>query len=155
MTTIATDGRTIASDSLMSFGHERSLHPSKKIHVGKGAIYATCGLGGLLEVLAKWHEDGAKPDAVPKTGGDEEWAMLVITRAGMSYIHSKALFAVPVAPPFSIGGGGEFATGAMEAGATPERAVEIACRRSNKSGLPVQVVDIAEALGIKQLQAAE
>lgn len=37
---------------------------------------------------------------------------------------------------------------ALCAGASPAEAVGIACRLSTTSGLPVHVVDIAEALGI-------
>jgi ATP-dependent HslUV protease subunit HslV len=156
VTTIATDGKTIAADSLLTFGRERSLRPVDKILVRKRAIFAVAGLR-VLDILADWYEAGARLDAVPKIESTDEWVMLVITREGMNYYHSRAPVPCPVSPPFAIGSGGEFAQGAMDAGASPERAVEIACRRSVESGPPIQVVDIAEALGLAKpkLEAAE
>lgn len=40
---------------------------------------------------------------------------------------------------YAIGSGADFAYGAMESGASPKRAVEIACKRDTGCGLPVQV----------------
>lgn len=42
----------------------------------------------------------------------------------------------------AVGSGASFAYGAMEAGATAQQAVEIACRRDINSALPVQSVSI-------------
>jgi hypothetical protein len=82
----------------------------------------------------------------------------VIDAGGIVRYSSAAPYAAPVHAPWGLGQGAEFALGAIYAGASPKEAVEIACRLSTTSGLPVKVVDIAEALGIgpdRVLWAAE
>jgi ATP-dependent HslUV protease subunit HslV len=144
MTTIATDGVTIAADKLLTFGHERSLLPIRKMLVQDGRIYAMCGPAGFLEPLAKWHTSRGPIDAMPKCD-DVMVSLLVIDDASTTLIQSKRPYPVPVIPPFAIGAGAEFAMGAMHAGATAEEAVGIACRLSTTSGGGIDTIDIAEA----------
>lgn len=162
MTVIATDGRTIAADSQTTFGSERGLRSTEKIVVDGDArrIYAACGVS-ILPVLVQWHKDGADPGKMPVLGGAENWSLLVLDRyegqLRMVLYWKDAPYPQIIDPPFGFGSGGEFATGAMDAGASPQEAVAIAIRRSTSCGGAIQVVDIASALGLPRAvkEAAE
>ena len=154
MTTIAIKDGFICADSLTTFGHERSMQPAEKLVVGSSAVYAISGLASIGAELVKWHEAGADPKQMPVIGSGEKWALLVAKREGVFLYQVDAPYPFQVRPPFGIGSGAEFAMGAMMAGASAERAVEIACRLSTNSGLPVQVINISEALGLEPIREA-
>ena len=153
MTVICTDGVTVASDSLTTFGDERGLRPSQKIMVKGGRIYAASGVMVLPELVA-WHIAGADPRKLPVTGGREEWSMLVFAPSQINFYHSDVPYPLRIDPPFALGSAGDFALGAIDHGASPEQAVAIAMRRSIKCGGPIQVVNIAEALGLQTVKEA-
>jgi hypothetical protein len=153
MTVVATDGKTIAADSLTTFGYERSGQPAQKIVCKGGKIYAYAGVTCLFPVLIDWHLKGADPGSMPKMG-DEEWSMLVIDRDGMN-LYSSAPYPLKVAAPFAIGNAANFALGALALGVSSKAAVEVAIKLSTVCGGEIQVIDISEALGLKTLEAAE
>lgn len=147
MTTIATDGKTIAADGLACMGDEPIQRDAVKIVVNGGRLYALAGTQALFPALIEWHHAGAKPaDAPAKTDG-LRWSLLVADgpQSVVGYA-DHCPYADRVTFPFAFGSGQDFATGAMEAGATPAEAVAIACRRDIRSGGEIMVVDIAEAL---------
>jgi hypothetical protein len=153
MTIICTDGDTVASDSLVTFGNERGVKDGVKMVVDDGRIYAASGLY-CLPALVRWHKADADVRNLPVIEGDDAWALLVIEPSGMTY-YSKALpYPTPVAPPFALGTGCDFALGAMYAGGSPREAAEIACRLDIKCGGAIQVVNIAEALGLDKIREA-
>jgi ATP-dependent protease HslVU (ClpYQ) peptidase subunit len=145
MTTIAVKDGVVAADSLMTFGHERSLLPVWKILATDAFVYAASGIA-ILDALARWHEDGHDPRQLPVVAAGEKWSLLVMDEGAIWLYGSEAPYPQPVQAPFSLGTGGELALGAMLAGASAVEAVEIACRVSTSSGLPVYSVNIAEAL---------
>lgn len=155
MTTIAIKDGIIAADSLTTFGNERGLRPTKKIAVGKKAVYAVSGVGGMLDVLVDWHEAGADPRNMPVVGSGERWTLLVARRhCSPCLFNSEAPYPQWVDTPFAMGSGGDYALGAMDHGASAEEAVAIACVRDTASGLPIQSVNIAEALGVSPVREA-
>jgi len=142
MTVIATDGRTIAADSLGTYGSERAPHPVEKLIRKAGRIFAVSGVG-IPHVLVDWFLSGADPEKVPKLGPDVSWGLLVIESDGrMSYLSSIMPYAQPAAPPFVLGSGGAVALGAMHAGATPAEAVAIACKVDVYCGGDIVVMHI-------------
>lgn len=150
MTCIATDGLTIAADSLETMGTEKLLRSAKKIIEIGGVIYASSGIG-TTESLAKWHQDGADPRDPPRYR-DEHWALLVINHDGTMHLFTALMpYAHPIVPPFALGTGGDYAMGAMLAGASAERAVEIACEIDTACGGEIVVMEIPQA----QREAAE
>lgn len=156
MTAIATDGKTIAADSMMTFGRERCINPIEKIAVEGQMIFATAGVP-IKDALIDWFTSGSRPHCAPRST-EELWYMLVIDPKQMLFLSSQVPYPVPVEAPFAFGAGGEYAMGAMLNGASPKEAVEIAIKASTACGGPVQVIDIAEALGLKGegvLEAAE
>lgn len=155
MSTIATDGKTIAADTLVTYGHERGVGRVEKIVVRRNRIYALGGLGAMMQALIAWHEAGADPHHTPPCPNAMGWDLLVIDAGSIVRYSSTVPYAATVHPPWAMGQGAEFALGAIYAGASPAHAVEIACGLSTSSGLPVQVVDIAAALGSAPLPMAE
>ena len=156
MTTIAVDTKgTIAADGLGCNDNIRATHSARKIIVEDGAIYALAGTECLMRPLINWVKEGADPDKLPKVG-DNAWGLLVITRTGAAHYHCKCPFPETVDLPWATGSGREIAIGLLRDGKTARRAVEIACELDVYSGGDIQVIDIAEALGLKEpLIAAE
>ncbi len=148
MTVIATDGKVMAADSLTTFGHERGRMAAKKLRAKDGRIFGVAGISGLIDDLVDWYVKTPRdPKEAPKAEG-ETWSMLVMESDGrMFHVHSSQCRPVEVAAPFAIGSGSEFALGAMLAGASPARAVEIACELSTACGLPVQQIKSTGAGG--------
>lgn len=145
MTVIATDGKTVASDSLITFGYERGAAASQKIFVEGGLVFATSGIA-LGQAIVRWYLNGADPSATPRVG-DENWGLLVMDGSDILHFHAKNPYPIKVGAPFSMGSGGEYALGAMHHGASPEEAAAIAIKLCTTCGGEIQSVDIAEATG--------
>ncbi len=148
MTTIIVTADEVAGDGLAKNGHDRILSRSvKKIHVCKGHIYAFAGAGSMMEPLMQWHwRDGCAPDKLPKSDQDGGWSMIVIGPNERLFYTSKQPYADIIEVPFAMGFGGDYALGAVAAGADARRAIEIACMYDAYTGGDIQVVNIAEAL---------
>lgn len=150
MTTIATDGRTIAADGLACIGNEIVQWDCPKIVVREGRIYALTGSDALGRAAIEWHIAGADPSKLPVAGRDATWSLIVIDgplpiRTATRYTEAMPypdLFPLPQA----FGSGCEYAMGALLAGASPRESVEIAAKLNCHTGGAIQVVDIAEAL---------
>lgn len=160
MTTIATDGQTMAADGLLVCGGLILSRTAVKIARKRHVVLALTGPAGAMEALADWAECGCPPEGVPEIG--EDWTVLMAREAGKVAIAVKdAPFPCAVDLPIAIGSGRAEAMAAMMAGASPRRAVEIAARLDTSTGGLITVVDIAEALGVaaqpprRQPQAAE
>jgi hypothetical protein len=152
MTTIAVDLKhgTIAADGQSTSGIIIRSKCVVKLLVGKNeqgqrAIFGVCGQMGMLEMLAEWVAAGAKFDAKPKS--DAEWDMVIVDQSGVRQAHSSWPALFKAEDIHATGQGYEVAYGALDAGATPEQAVKIACARTNGSGGAITVINIAEALG--------
>lgn len=160
MTTIVTDGRIIAADSLATAGNTKVMYAKDKIMVGGSdrggpAVFAVSGHAAMLPPLARWVERGMLDEPPKATGENSEWNLLIIDRGGARRIESGVPHPFEVSFPHAMGSGRDFALAAMDAGASPERAVEIAISRDVWSGGEIQVVDICRELGIEKKTAAE
>lgn len=149
MTTIAVTDTHIAADGRCSSDDAVFNWVGTKIIKVDDRIFAVCGSAGHLMPLAKWYEAGAKIDDMP-VGNDDGWTLLVIDRQGMCFYTNECPYPTIARPPFAMGSGEKIAIGAMEAGASAEHAVRIACKYDVHSGEPIQVIDIKQALGIKE-----
>lgn len=161
MTTIATDGTTICADSLRTFGNERCLAPSVKIEVaqypmkGEPVIYARTEHNGFSRAAIEWHRIGAHPSDCPKGGEGDSWTLIVIDKHGLRQYTADNPYGEDVPYPHAWGSGCEYAMGAMLAGASAEKGIEIASRLNIYTGGPIQVIDIAQTLGVNLPMAAE
>lgn len=156
MTTIATDGQEIAADGLACFGDEVTFRDRRKLVVQGGYIFAICGVSAMQQPLIDWHLSGAKPDDVPKCTDDTGWSLLV-WGPGLDdrvYYASACVYPSRFPKVWAYGSGGDFAMGALKAGVSAQRAIEIACEMNIHTGGEIQVVNIAAALAPKLEVAA-
>lgn len=123
MTTIATDGKTIAADGLCVSGEMITDSNAKKLtRLPDGSIVGGCGeLAPIRRAIDCLHAPGAHPDDF--TG---EFMLLRLMPDGEIIRYEGSLFGVETPAPAAIGTGREFAVGAMLAGKAAKRAVEIA-----------------------------
>jgi hypothetical protein len=152
VTTIAIDKfGTIAADGLYVWGGDIVSRTHKKIRFKHGRIYALTGLAPLFEPLMRWHgEQNADPDKVPKVSGDSaSWTLIVIERPdAVTKYSSTCCYPETFPVPMAFGAGIDHAKGAMLFGATAEQAVRLVAENCEHTGGEIQVVDIAEALGV-------
>lgn len=130
MSTIATDGQTVASDSQMTSGDNRVVGLNHtKLHRGKGYIVGFCGFPVQQPLFEKFIETGEKPD-----GLDMKDCTGLVVKADGIFIYEFVLLPLKMQPPFTMGSGEATAYGAMKAGATPLEAIKIACEVDVYSG---------------------
>lgn len=155
MTTIATDGITIAADGLRLWGSEKRGTDFQKIVLRHGRIYAFTGFAPYMDPIIDWHHAGAKAESLPKMGTEAEWGTLVvIDAAGIAKYTHGVPYIERFDPPIAFGAGGDYAMGAMMAGAGPRRAVEVAAELCYHTGGTITEINIAEALGIDERKVA-
>ena len=146
MTTIAFDGVTLASDSLVSTSGRAhpNLRPTKIMRRG-GLVFAAAGTLGNCEAFADWYL-GDQRGKCPLREDDPAWVItppprgrrvtkLIEFSGGLDYTFI-------VQPPCAIGTGESFAIAAMLAGANATRAVRIACKIDVLSGGPVKTIKV-------------
>lgn len=152
MTTIATDGLTIAAEgqAQTSWG-SISSRSYKKVRVANDCVFALTGAAGVFDALIAWHKAGCDPSTLPECTKKDGWCLLEIRQDGSAHMYTQEVpYADPIEFPFALGTGCDFAVGAMDAGKSPREAVEIAIRRDANSGGNIDVIDIKEALGLRE-----
>lgn len=141
MTTIATDGVTIAADSQVTGCGQIVGDVCKVRRAQNGDMFATTGPSDEGILFAQWLDGGGdKPDL------SEEFCAVILTKSGDVQWVGKKLVRVPCIVPYANGSGGDIALGAMLAGASPIRAVEIAALRDTCTGGPVNHMSIQESI---------
>ena len=137
MSTIAANHTEMAADSQSTAGSTKSQTPRPKVQRINGHLLAAVGRTDTIPAFFEWYEKGCPKDEKPELG--ESFEALVLRPEGLFQYYER-LEAVEVVEEFwAIGQGSEIALGAMGAGATPQRAVEIACEFNIYTGLPVVV----------------
>lgn len=153
MTTIAFDGRCLATDSRASRNGVVLDDQAEKLWMMGEGVVAAVGHGNLARAWAHWVHDNwaewasgarASVGVPPQNLSPEALAdcALIVWTAGQLW---EVCGAVPIPTayraPATWGTGAELALGALEAGVNAMQAVEIACRRDRNSGGPVRFVD--------------
>jgi ATP-dependent protease HslVU (ClpYQ) peptidase subunit len=129
MTTIATDGKSMAGDGMSCSMDMVVTTGRKKVHrLGDGRIVGCSGNSANIIRFVAWLEGGDKPEI------KDSFAALILEADGSTFQFCEQLVPMPVDLPAALGSGVHFAVGAMLAGASPRRAVEIASSRDPHSG---------------------
>lgn len=130
MTTIATDGKTVAFDTLITAGGQIVGHIDKAVEIAPGIIVAGGGSHEAVQTFIEWMRMTWKSDTrvpKPKLANREGFrGILVDTNAGACWGYEEKLFPFRTQLPYTLGEGGDVAIGAMLAGKTPLEAVKIA-----------------------------
>jgi ATP-dependent protease HslVU (ClpYQ) peptidase subunit len=156
MTTIAIDKfGTIAADGQACIGDARHETGVRKIVVRPALgdrparIFTMTGMVAMQDALIDWYERGHNPMEVPPVGKDPDWTLVVIEARRQVFLTSELQYPNEFQAPFAFGSGGRHIMGLLVADATARFALEIACKIDVFSGGEIQVVNIAEALGLK------
>jgi hypothetical protein len=145
MTTIAWDGKSVAADSRKTFGVFPSPSNYSKLIIKGDIVFACTGCMPLFAPLVDWYLAGAVAKDCPRPAFNEidNDTVLIIFREGRAFRLTVSVpYAEEVHAPIGWGSGGEYAIGAMRAGADTQRAVEIAIECDIQSGGPVEVIDL-------------
>lgn len=148
MTTIIATKTKILSDGKTTVGNRVDDYDFKKVR--KIGDYLVGGAGRLTSILTffTWFEQNlqcqAAQEAIPglmiqsdPDKDDEDFVALVVHPDGKIFIHEGAdpRRAFPIDREYTaVGSGADFALAAMDAGATPEQAMEVAKMRDAFSG---------------------
>lgn len=144
MTTIAWDGKHISWDSRITQGGEIVDYPAEKVWTLNRKVYAFAGDFALLDDVITWHAKGARA-RYAKDNFVGTWDLLVIDAKGACVYSDEVPHKSIVRYPFALGSGANFARGALLAGATAYRAVQIACQCDAMSGGEINSLFLEDA----------
>jgi ATP-dependent protease HslVU (ClpYQ) peptidase subunit len=139
MTTIATDGKSMAGDGRECCGDTISGNDFVKVHLlPDGRIVGISGNSYDGDALLQWmKEGGTKPKM-------KHLRALVLNPDGKVLWHDEHLMPSEAEPPCAIGSGSDFALAAMDMGASPEEAVAAAAKRNIHTGGKITVIHLAK-----------
>lgn len=141
MTTIAFRDGILATDSLITSGHERAGLRRKAGRVGP-LLYASTGSSGYCNTWEAWLLGGMKGPQPHMGVGDNSASAFVFMPDGLIvWFHREGSESLR-APYWASGSGGPFAAGAMATGASAEEAVACAIAHDVYSGGPIQTYRI-------------
>lgn len=140
MTTVCTDGKTMAADRLIT-GHGIKHGQFRKIAKLKdGTIVGMAGHPFVMDTLVAWLESDQSEPFDSK--GDFE-CMILYTNGTVKCMDGDGR-AYECGSPQAIGSGAPVAYGAMAAGATPIEAVQIAAKYDIRTGAGVDWFTLPE-----------
>lgn len=132
MTTIACDGHWMAADGLSrdAGGLICSTTIRKVRRLKDGRIFGMAGTPFDIDKLEIWLNEGGDFPSVDEDNFD----CLLLDLDGRVWCYNERGNRSEEMLPAAVGSGTDLAVGAMEHGATPKEAVEIACKRHSESG---------------------
>ena len=136
MTTIATDGKTMAADTQQSGAFIGQIDATKLYKI-KGVVYGFAGTPSIYIKYVEWVKLGRPEDDKPDT--EDKWSVIYIVDGTIWYEH-HTLIPIKVGYPYATGSGCKYAMGAMLAGATPGQAVKIAIKLDSDTGGKVRTM---------------
>lgn len=148
MTTIATDGKTMAADSMINGGGYVENNNSKKLFKVEcpqfgNVIVGFAGCQHLLYSILDHVKTGTLPTR--EDVGDDSFEVTLLTKDGRIFkMASSYLNYVECSAPNGSGTGDLIARGAMIAGASPKEAVEIASQVDVYTGGKINVMGFEE-----------
>lgn len=138
MTTIATDGFSIAADGMTQHRSTVISTSSRKLHrlPDRSAVGGAGDVGRIKAAISALSEGRPLP-----TG---EYSLLRLEASGRVLIYDGASPDQPVdvPAPAAIGSGMDLALGALEVGASPREAIAIAKRRDPHTGGTIRSVQV-------------
>jgi ATP-dependent protease HslVU (ClpYQ) peptidase subunit len=139
VTTIATDGFAMAGDGQAeAMDTIIAFNRAKIRRLPDGSLFGMAGRSADSETLSRWLIEGGKK---PKLGSLS--ALRLYPDGRLEWI-SELCDPIQIDAPCAVGSGMDYALGAMDAGASPERAVRIAARRDPGTGGAITVLHIAD-----------
>ena len=137
MTTIATDGKTLSSDSQMTGGFIEQMDMVKIFQLEDCIVGIAGGVAEAM-VFVDWLKSETK-DEKPELG--DIFDALVMYKNKVIWYGGR-LVPVKVGALNAIGSGADHAMGAMMAGATPKEAVAIAKKLDPHTGGKIRTLEL-------------
>ena len=130
MTTICTDGETVAADMLITDNSLKHGTVSKLARAKDGSVIAGCGSPFDLDSFVEWYNSDQKE---PWSQADES-EFLVLSPGGVIRCFNHLGRSYIATAPQAIGSGAGVAYGALEMGASPKQAVQVASKYDYRTG---------------------
>lgn len=144
MTTVAFDGRNVAADSMSTVGGIMAGYHGK-LFAHRGVIATGTGDAALCKRFRDWVQAGMRGEPPPMKMGENE-AQCMLFYAPNRYIDFDEAGPIPLEAPFvAYGSGREIALGALAAGASAARAVEIAASLCPYTGGEITTFAVRDA----------
>lgn len=147
MTTIAWDGKILASDSLSTSGNMKLAGECIKTkRIGKYRIAFTGDNAPANHFFNNFMFEEMQLGEVtydPVSPSSEDFSLMVIEddKDTCMVFNSTTGYWDEFSPPISIGSGSKYALGSMYSECDAITAVEVACKLDTHSGLPVRIED--------------
>lgn len=142
MTTVATDGVSMAGDGMACTEQFITTFDRRKVHrMGDGSILGCAGNSSQIREFLKWKREGGKHPRL------KDFAALHLLTDGTLDYYGDDPEPTKMNLPAAIGSGAAIAIGALEAGADATTAVEIASKRDPHTGGTVTSLWMGEADG--------
>jgi ATP-dependent protease HslVU (ClpYQ) peptidase subunit len=144
VTTVACDGKRMASDGYISAGDVLVETNYRKVHkLEDGRILGFAGNGYNWEPVIDYFKSTAKNKKWPTISGNSSILLLEPNGRCLLYDNEGRSFERTV--PVAIGSGWQFALGAMDNGASVEEAVLIASKRDLATGGTIFIEELSDA----------
>lgn len=144
MTTIAWDGRTLATDRQADVGGGKASM-TKCSRTDKGELLAFSGSAAHGLQMVDWYVRGADPDKFPPSQRGDDWCRLVVViPEGKLMAYERTPYPLRFGDrKIAFGSGGDFARAAMHCGCDARQAVEVAACFDPHTGGGVDVLTLA------------
>ena len=141
MTTFAYKNGFLAADTLITYGNGRLGHMSKIVKNDKGWLFAASGTIDGVKKILDWGRRGYIDRGIPNIEGTDGF---VVEPDGQTYslVKGELVPFLITGKGYAEGTGGNYAEGAMEAGASAKQAVEIAMIYDTKTGGTIEVLKL-------------
>jgi len=143
MTVVAFRDGVMASDSAVTTGDEFFCTTQKLFRAKDGSIAGFTGNLSQMGTFKRWFEESYPEVEVPKMGGTWE-TLIVHPDLSMWWTNGKGLLVEIKGQSMTIGSGGMWAKGALEAGATPAQAVQVAIDYNTACRGPIQIMQLEQ-----------
>lgn len=132
MTTIATDGVSMSGDGMVSYGVTLPSISERKIFKHKGDVYGRSGsLRYTIPMIKKWIDKGMVNEDLP------DQVTIIRLAEGCVEVYDSSMQSIhrlTNGECVAIGSGTDYALAAMEGGASPKNAIDIASRFDKYTG---------------------
>lgn len=158
MTTVVADTRKgiIVGDNQCTVNASDIISTCRKVYKikkgpNKGHVLGFAGHECSGLVFLEWYTSGKPPEKIDIDWEDEKCDVLIITPKGEMFMADQWCILYPMEEPYmAIGSGAQVAMGALDAGATAEEAIDIACERdvyTSLVGRPMQKEHVDKTKG--------
>ena len=140
MTTIATDGKTMAGDGLVVSNTDILKRNDRKVFLVGREVVGCAGLSDVIDAYIKFLRNEEED---PPTLGDD-FNAIHVSKKGCFLVCGNNYSKLKVDLPFAIGAGADYAVGAMMAGKTPKEAIQITAKKSTTTGGRITVLEVPQ-----------